>query len=53
MNILRRLYLILFAVFFVITLGSYGYYILFRGEHNLMDCIYMTVISLTREITVI
>ncbi|PQP35806.1 potassium channel protein [Desulfobacteraceae bacterium SEEP-SAG9] len=47
MNILKRLYLILFAVFFVVTAGSYGYYILFRGEHNLMDCIYMTVISLT------
>lgn len=47
MNILRRLYLILFAIIFVITLGSYGYYLLFRGEHNLMDCIYMTVISLT------
>ena len=47
MNILRRLYLILFAVFIVVTAGSYGYYILFRGEHNLMDCIYMTVLSLT------
>ena len=39
MNILKRLYLILFAIFFVVTAGSYGYYILFRGEHNLMDCI--------------
>jgi voltage-gated potassium channel len=47
MNILKRLYLILFAVFIVVTVGSYGYYILFRDEHNLMDCIYMTVISLT------
>jgi voltage-gated potassium channel len=47
MNILKRFHLILFAIFLVLTAGSYGYYILFRGEHNLMDCIYMTVISLT------
>ncbi|MBU1170026.1 MAG: potassium channel protein [Proteobacteria bacterium] len=41
----------LFKLFFVIVLlvigGSTGYYILFNGEPKFIDCLYMTVISLT------
>ncbi|RPH50225.1 MAG: potassium channel protein [Desulfobacteraceae bacterium] len=47
MDIKKRLYLILFAIFLVVIAGSSGYYILFGGKPKYMDCLYMTVISLT------
>ena len=47
MNIKRRLYLLLVAIFLVIMTGSTGYFILFRGEPSFIDCVYMTIISLT------
>jgi voltage-gated potassium channel len=47
MNIKKRLYLIMMSVFFVVMGGSAGYYLLFGGRHHFMDCVYMTVISLT------
>jgi voltage-gated potassium channel len=47
MSIKNRLYLLLFAIFLVIMTGSIGYYILFGGEPKFIDCIYMTVITLT------
>jgi len=47
MNIRKRLYLILFSISLVVLAGSTGYYILFGGEPKFMDCVYMTVISLT------
>ena len=47
MNIKRRLYYILIAIFLVIIWGSTGYYILTGGKHSFMDCLFMTVISLT------
>ncbi|UCD89204.1 MAG: potassium channel protein [Desulfobacterales bacterium] len=47
MSIKRRLYYILVTIFLVVIWGSTGYYILFGGKHNFMDCLYMTVISLT------
>jgi len=47
MDIKKRLYLILFAIFLVVLAGSSGYYILFGGKPKYMDCLYMTVISLT------
>lgn len=47
MSIKKRLYLVLFAVFLVVTAGSTGYYILFGGKPDFIDCLYMTVISLT------
>ncbi len=31
----------------VILTGSVGYYLLFMGEPKIIDCIYMTVISIT------
>ena len=47
MSIRKRLYLILFSISLVVLAGSTGYYILFGGEPKFMDCVYMTVISLT------
>lgn len=47
MGIKQRFYLILFAVFNVFILGTIGYYVLFSGHQKLLDCAYMTVISLT------
>jgi len=47
MSIRKRLYLILFSISLVVMAGSTGYYILFGGKPKFMDCIYMTVISLT------
>jgi len=47
MSIKQRLYYILIAIFLVVIWGSTGYYILFGGKHSFMDCLYMTIISLT------
>ena len=47
MDIKKRLYFIIFAIFLVVLSGSSGYYILFEGKPRYMDCLYMTVISLT------
>lgn len=43
----KRLYFILIAIFLVVLLGSTGYYIIYGGEPRFLDCVYMTVISLT------
>ncbi len=37
----------LIAILCVIIVGSVGYYIIFDGEPKFMDCVYMTVISIT------
>jgi len=47
MTIKKRLYFVLIAIFVIISAGSIGYYILFGGKPKFMDCIFMTVISLT------
>ncbi|MBA3037741.1 MAG: hypothetical protein FP814_14775, partial [Desulfobacterium sp.] len=47
MDIKKRLYFILFTIFLVVLAGSSGYYILFNGKPKYMDCLYMTVISMT------
>ncbi|MEW6672444.1 MAG: potassium channel protein [Thermodesulfobacteriota bacterium] len=47
MYIKKRLLFALLAVFLVVMAGSIGYFILLGGEPRFMDCIYMTVISLT------
>jgi voltage-gated potassium channel len=47
MGIKKRLYLLLVMIFLVVLAGSVGYYILFGGEANIIDCVYMTVISIT------
>jgi len=46
-NIQKRLYIVLGAICLVVMAGSSGYYILFGGKPKIMDCLYMTVISLT------
>ena len=47
MSIRNRLYFLLVLIFLVITAGSTGYYFIFNGEPEFLDCVYMTVISLT------
>jgi voltage-gated potassium channel len=47
MSIRKRLYYLLVLIFMVIMAGSTGYYIIFNGEPEFLDCVYMTVISLT------
>ncbi|MBU0544203.1 MAG: potassium channel protein [Proteobacteria bacterium] len=47
MDIKKRLYYIIFVIFLVVLAGSCGYYLLFGGKPKYMDCLYMTVISLT------
>ena len=47
MSIRKRLYYLLALIFVVIMAGSIGYYIIFDGEPEFLDCLYMTVVSLT------
>lgn len=47
MEIKKRLYLLIAAIAIVFLVGSIGYYLLFQGTYRYIDCIYMTVISLT------
>lgn len=47
MGMQRQLYFILAAMLLVVLLGSSGYYVIFGGEPRFLDCVYMTVISLT------
>jgi voltage-gated potassium channel len=47
MRIRKRLYYLLVLIFMVIMAGSTGYYIIFDGQPKFLDCIYMTVVSLT------
>ena len=43
----KRLYFILASIFLVVMIGSTGYYILFDGTANFLDCVYMTVVSIS------
>jgi voltage-gated potassium channel len=47
MTIRKRLYFLVGLIFLVIMAGSTGYYIIFNGEPAFLDCLYMTVVSLT------
>ncbi|MEA1981031.1 MAG: ion channel [candidate division Zixibacteria bacterium] len=47
MGIKQRFYLLLFAILNVFIIGTVGYYILFFGKQSILDCAFMTVISLT------
>lgn len=47
MKIKNRLYVALVFIFLIIMGGSSGYYLIFAGEYSFIDCMYMTVISLT------
>jgi voltage-gated potassium channel len=47
MDIKRRLIYIVFVIFCVIWVGTFGYYFIFKAQYGFMTCLYMTVISLT------
>ncbi len=47
MEIKKRLYFLLFSILVVFMIGSFGYFFLYKGEYKFIDCVYMTVISLT------
>ena len=47
MSIRKRLFFLLVLIFLVIMAGSSGYYIIYDGEPGFLDCLYMTVVSLT------
>ena len=47
MGIRRRLYYAVAILIGTILMGSTGYYILFEGKSSFIDCLYMTVITLT------
>lgn len=47
MQIKKRLFFISLVIFSVVMGGSVGYYVLLGGRQRFMDCVYMTVISLT------
>jgi voltage-gated potassium channel len=47
MNIRKRLYYLLALIVLVHLVGTLGYFIIFEGEPEFLDCLYMTVVSLT------
>ncbi len=47
MNIKHRLQLVILLIILVILAGTLGYYAMFGGKYTIMDCLYMTVISIT------
>lgn len=47
MGIRRRLLYAVVVIIGIMLIGSMGYYILFEGKSSYLDCLYMTVISLT------
>lgn len=47
MLIKKRLLFVILAIFLVVMAGSIGYYVLMGGKPRFMDCVYMTIISLT------
>lgn len=46
-GIKKRLYILLASILLTILGGATGYYAIFFGERSFIDCVYMTVISLT------
>lgn len=47
MDIRKRLFVVMLTIVAVIMAGANGYFILYRGESGFIDCLYMTIISLT------
>lgn len=47
MSIRKKLLFAVMAIFIVVMTGTLGYYILYNGTVSFIDCMYMTVISLT------
>lgn len=46
-GIKKRLYILLSSILLTIMAGASGYYAIFLGDRSFLDCVYMTVISLT------
>ena len=46
-TIKKRLFVVLLGIFIVVMAGTNGYYMLYGGHSKFLDCMYMTVISLT------
>jgi voltage-gated potassium channel len=47
MDIKHRFQLVILAIILVVLFGTLGYYFLFGGTQTILDCLYMTVISIT------
>lgn len=47
MALKKRIYMSVLSICLVIMAGTAGYYILFNDQASFMDCLYMTVITLT------
>ncbi len=47
MNVKEKIGQVLGSLLLVFMAGSVGYYTIYGGEHRFIDCMYMTVISLT------
>lgn len=47
MGLKKRLYFLIVTSFLVVATGSLGYYLIFTGHYPYIDCLYMTIISLT------
>ncbi len=43
----KRLTTFLLVILLVVAIGTLGYYLLFQGQARFIDCLYMTVISIT------
>ena len=43
----KRFFFVIIAILMIILGGSVGYYLILKGEYSYIDCLYMTVISLT------
>lgn len=43
----HRLYFVCLSIFIVVMIGSTGYFFFFGEESSFIDCIYMTIISIT------
>jgi voltage-gated potassium channel len=43
----KRFFFVIIAILMTILGGSVGYYLILKGESSYIDCLYMTVISLT------
>jgi voltage-gated potassium channel len=46
-NMKKSFYLVMVTILIIIFGGSIGYYLILKGKYSFIDCLYMTVISLT------
>jgi len=43
----KKAFYLLASMLLVVMIGSVGYYVIYNGEPSFLDCVYMTVVSLT------